>query len=224
MALTGRPNVGKSSLLNALAKREAAIVSEQAGTTRDVIEVRLDLEGLPVVVSDTAGVREPSGAIEKEGIRRAVARADQADLVMWVIDATEPEPGLPPELAHLEGRTLKVLNKSDLVALSHSEPTSVIAVSARTGLGLEGLLAAIVESARDRIGDDEHPALTSVRHRVNLEDCRQGLGSFLAGSEGDLELRAEDLRQAANALGRLTGRIGSEQVLDQVFKRFCIGK
>jgi tRNA modification GTPase len=224
VALVGRPNVGKSSLLNALARREAAIVSEEAGTTRDVIEVRLDLDGLPVIISDTAGIRDALGAVEKEGVRRALTRAELADLVIWVVDATRPEPEVPAELAHLEARTLKVLNKADLVEMNEAQRSGGYLVSAQIGTGLDALLKVLVSIAREQIGDGEHPALTSVRHRKHLEDCQQALAAFQAGSEQETELRAEDLRQAVNALGRLTGRIDSEQVLDQIFGRFCIGK
>jgi tRNA modification GTPase len=202
--LAGPPNVGKSSLLNALARREAAIVSEEPGTTRDVIEVRLDLEGYPVVVSDTAGVREPTGAVEREGIRRTLERARRADLILWVSDGrAEPAP-MPPELARGSARVIRVENKMDI--RSELPSGEAIAVSALTGLGLSELLTSLVDAARNSIGALEQPALTTVRHRI------------------ELELRAEDLRRAANALGRLTGRIDSEQVLDRIFGRFCIGK
>lgn len=226
VVLAGPPNVGKSSLLNALARREAAIVSEEAGTTRDVIEVRLDLDGLPIVMSDTAGLREATGPVEREGIRRTLDRSRSADLVIWLMDATAPETRLPPELADMADRTLWVSNKMDLrpggwpVAL----PDDMVPISALTGEGIDELSRRLATIARERIGADEHPGITQQRHRRNLEDCRGSLMAFLEGSPWDSELRAEDLRQAANALGRLTGRIDPEQVLDQVFGRFCIGK
>jgi tRNA modification GTPase len=220
--LAGPPNVGKSSLLNALARREAAIVSEEPGTTRDIIEVRLDLEGYPVVVSDTAGVREPTGAVEREGIRRTLERARGADLILWVSDGRAETAPWPPELTRGGARVVRVENKMDI--RSEAPGGDAIAVSALTGLGLSELLRCLVDAARDSIGTLEQPALTAVRHRIELERCEAALRQFLAGSAESLELRAEDLRRAANALGRLTGRIDSEQVLDRIFSRFCIGK
>jgi len=151
VVLAGPPNVGKSSLLNALARREAAIVSEEAGTTRDVIEVRLDLEGLPIVVGDTAGIREATGAVEREGIRRTLARTREADLVLWLMDASAPDPNLPSELTDLAGRTLWVLNKIDLcpdVGLP-GVPENAIAISALTGQGGGGVTVSLRRSILD---------------------------------------------------------------------------
>jgi tRNA modification GTPase len=226
VVLAGPPNVGKSSLLNALARRDAAIVSEEAGTTRDVIEVRLDLEGLPVIISDTAGIREATGVVEREGIRRTVARTRDADLVLWLMDATAPEPHLPPDLADMADRTLWVTNKADLRTGGWPKtlPDDMLVVSALTGQGIDKLTRRIAAIARERIAPSEHPGLTLERHRLNLTECHQALVAFREGSPWQLELRAEDLRIAANALGRLTGRIDPEQVLDQIFGRFCIGK
>jgi tRNA modification GTPase len=226
VVLAGPPNVGKSSLLNALARREAAIVSEEAGTTRDVIEVRLDLEGLPIVVSDTAGLRVAQGKVEQEGIRRTLERGRSADLILWLMDATAPVAQLPAELAAQAAITLWVVNKTDLRPHGWVGrlANDMIAISAKTGRGMDDLTRRIAAIARERLGGDEHPALTQVRHRSNLESCRDALTTFLRGSEQQLELRAEDLRQAANALGRLTGKVDPEHVLDEIFKRFCIGK
>jgi tRNA modification GTPase len=226
VALTGPPNVGKSSLLNALARREAAIVSEEAGTTRDVIEVHLDLGGLPVIVSDTAGIREAAGRIEQEGIRRSLATAEAADLVIWLMDVHEPEARLPDELQAHADRTLFVLNKIDLLpgGAPAALPDDMIAISARTGEGLAALTARLAAIAEERIGTSEEPAITQVRHRRLVETCAASLTEFLAGDPRATELRAEDLRRAAGALGRITGRIDVEDVLDQVFGRFCVGK
>ena len=227
VVIAGSPNVGKSSLLNALARREAAIVSAEAGTTRDVIEVRLDLDGLPIIVSDTAGIRTPGGEIEREGIRRTIARGREADLVLWVMDARVPEPDLPADLAGRASRTLWVLNKIDLVPpLSSREQRGgkEIRVSALTGAGLDDLSRRLAEIAREHIGSGESLVLTQARHREALVDCVASLGSFLSGDTQHVELRAEDLRRAVQALGRLTGRVDAELVLDRIFKRFCIGK
>jgi tRNA modification GTPase len=244
VVLAGAPNSGKSSLLNALARRDVAIVSDEAGTTRDIIEVKLDLEGLPVVVSDTAGIREAAGKVEQEGIRRALQRAKQADLVVWLVDVTEvreaasldpvvslPNHGSadPAVLRRAEdgdsGRTLLVLSKADLVGADRLPAArDAVAVSALTGQGIDMLTGLLADAARTRIGADEAPALTQERHRHHLEQCAASLRAGLAQRAGATELGAEDLRRAADALGRVTGAVDVEAVLDAVFGRFCIGK
>ncbi|KAB2920125.1 MAG: tRNA uridine-5-carboxymethylaminomethyl(34) synthesis GTPase MnmE [Hyphomicrobiaceae bacterium] len=225
VVLAGPPNAGKSSLLNVLARRDVAIVSEEAGTTRDVIEVRLDLEGVPVVISDTAGIRDTAAPVEKEGIRRTLDRAQRADLVLWLVDAADPVWRLPPELAQLGDRALTVLNKIDLISGSlPEERQDGLRISAQTGAGLEALTKRLAEVARIRIGDSEAPALTQVRHRQQLEACAAALEAFSSHAFEAAEMAAEDLRRAAQSLGRLTGSIDVEDVLDQIFGRFCIGK
>jgi len=226
VVLAGPPNVGKSSLLNALARRDVAIVSEEAGTTRDVIEVRLDLEGLPVVVSDTAGIREPAGKVEQEGIKRTLGRAKSADLVLWLVDATALDAPAPAELPVRADKLLVVVNKFDLLdsKVLQPLPEGAIAVSALTGFGLDRLTRRLAGFAQARIGADEAPALTQARHRQQLERCRAALASFLASPMEEVELRAEDLRRAGTALGRLTGVVDVEDVLGEIFGRFCIGK
>jgi tRNA modification GTPase len=224
VVIAGPPNVGKSSFLNALVQREAAIVSEEAGTTRDVIEVRMDLGGLPVVLSDTAGIRETEGKIEREGIRRTIARARDADLVLWLMDAAGPEPELPPNLAEQGSRVLRVLNKIDLAGAGVRGEPGWLRLSLRTGEGLAEVTKAIEGEARERIGAAEAPVITQARHRQQLEACAEALGDYLRGPLAETELRAEDLRRAATALGRITGRVDVEDVLDQIFGRFCIGK
>jgi len=226
VVLAGPPNVGKSSLLNALARRDAAIVSEEAGTTRDVIEVHLDLAGLPVIVSDTAGIRETGGSIEREGIRRSLASAADADLIVWLTDIHAPEPLLPDEIRQAADRTLLVLNKTDL-AIGAPQPTlpdDMIAISVKTGAGLDLLTTRIGAIAAARIGNPDEPAITQDRHRRLVTSCVTELEAFLDGDANQVELRAEELRRAASALGRITGRIDVEDVLDAVFSRFCIGK
>lgn len=226
VALIGPPNAGKSSLLNALARRDVAIVSAEAGTTRDVVEARLDLGGLPVIVSDTAGFRETEGAIEREGMRRSQAAAEAADLVLWLTDATEPQTVLPAELAPLADRTLLVMNKTDLLPGGDAPvlPDDIVPLSVETGAGLGDLIKRLTVIASERIGHHGEPALTQVRHRRLVEACRDGLEAFLSGPADEVELRAEDLRGAADALGRITGRVDVEDVLDHIFGRFCIGK
>src|SRR5262245_54234161 len=225
VVLAGPPNVGKSSLLNALARRDVAIVSAEAGTTRDVIEVKLDLEGLPVVVSDTAGIREGAGVVEREGIRRTLTRAQAADLLLWLVDAMVLDaPG--PQVALRPDRVLVVVTKFDLLdsKVLQPLPEGAIAVSAITGLGLDRLTRRLAGFAQARIGDEEAPPLTQARHRAHLVRCRAALTSFLGAPLEEFELRAEDLRRAALALGRITGAVDVEEVLGEIFGRFCIGK
>jgi tRNA modification GTPase len=225
VVLAGPPNVGKSSLINALARRDVAIVSAEAGTTRDVIEVKLDLDGLPVVVSDTAGLREATGAVEEEGIRRTVARAQAADLVLWLVDAMALD-AAPPRLNLRPDRLLVVVTKFDLLdsKVLQPLPDGAIAVSALTGFGLDRLTLRIAAYAQARVGSDEEPALTQARHRQQLLRCRAALSTFIASPIDEIELRAEDLRRAAQALGRITGAVDVEDVLGEIFGRFCIGK
>jgi tRNA modification GTPase len=231
VALLGAPNAGKSSLLNALARRDAAIVSEEAGTTRDVIEVRLDLGGVPVIVSDTAGIRETAGAIEREGIRRTLAAARDANLNLWLSETGLDSP--PREISR--ETVLYVRTKTDLESVAptasppsftqRGETALALSISTKTGAGLDVLLQRIANAATEATGPDGgQPALTQVRHRRALEECLASLGAFQAGDPEAPELRAEDLRQAAHALGRITGRVDVEDVLGEIFGRFCIGK
>ena len=222
VVLAGPPNAGKSSLLNALARREAAIVSEEPGTTRDVIEVRLDLDGLPVIVTDTAGIREPQGSIETEGIRRTLAHARDADLVLWLSDASAPAVLPPPEVsARGDKFFLPLASKIDIPGAAAS---GRLGVSAKTGAGLTELVGRVAELARERVGEVSAPAVTRARYRQELETCIEALKLFLDGPVNEPELRAEDLRLAAHALGRITGRVDVEDVLGEIFARFCIGK
>jgi len=226
VVLAGPPNVGKSSLLNALARRDVAIVSDEPGTTRDVLEVRLDLGGLPVIVSDTAGLRDDAGAVEREGMRRTFERASGADLVLWIVDPLDPTWDPPVDLAGDGVAMLRLLNKCDLAGLATvTTGRAVMQVSARTGAGLAELTASIAERARDAVGDIASVAVpTTVRHRLLVSEALGHLTRFCQGEQSALELQAEDLRLAAHALGRLTGRIDAEDVLGSVFGQFCIGK
>lgn len=237
IAIVGPPNAGKSSLLNALARRDVAIVSATAGTTRDVIEVHLDLGGYPVVVADTAGLREvaPRGAggqgeIEAEGVRRARAGAAAADLRLAVFDLAAAEPCDPATLALLDRDSVVVFNKADLVpaparAALPALPggLSGLAISVRSGAGLGGLVERLgAEVARRLERGVAAPAITRVRHRRALEEAVAALRR--AREAGLPELMAEDLRLAARALGRIAGRVDVEEVLDSIFREFCIGK
>ena len=223
IVIAGPPNVGKSSLMNALARRDVAIVSEEPGTTRDVLEVRLDLDGYMAIVADTAGLRETAGAVEQEGIRRALRRAEEADLVLWIMDATSPAADIPPDIADRGARVLRVLNKIDVPAARSDVPYDH-AISAQTGAGIRELIGALGGIVKMAAGSAETLALTQVRHRKQIEACMEALQSI--GLEHGLppEIAAEQLRIAADALGRIVGRIDPEDVLDQVFARFCIGK
>jgi tRNA modification GTPase len=224
VAIVGAPNAGKSSLLNALAGREAAIVSSRAGTTRDVIEVQLDLGGFPVILADTAGLRETADEIEEEGVRRALARAEAADLRLAVFDATRWPDTDAATRALLGPDTVAVLNKTDAAPADEAslDETPLLAVSARTGDGLAALEARLIDAARDRLDAGDGAAMTRARHRKALEDCRAALDRALAAALP--ELAAEDLRLAARALGRITGRVDVEDLLDVIFRDFCIGK
>ncbi len=225
IAILGAPNAGKSSLLNRLAGREAAIVSSTAGTTRDIIEVHLDLHGWPVVLADTAGLRDAAEEIEAEGIRRALARAEAADLKLAVFDASLLPEWDGPTRGMVDGDSVVVLNKADLAAAplpDHLEEHRVVALSARTGDGFDALLAVLEEEVAARYAVTAAPALTRARHRAAVEECVMALGRF--DPQAEIELAAEDLRLAAAALGRITGRVDVEELLDVVFREFCIGK
>jgi len=221
VAIVGVPNAGKSSLLNALARRDAAIVSATEGTTRDVIEVHLDLGGYPVLVADTAGLRDAAEAVEAEGVRRALDRAGQADLVLHVVDGTNPQP-LPRALANREKDVLAVWNKADLAPPPDTLAAGAVIVSAATGEGLGALLGRVQRAVADRFEDAGEAVLTRARHREAVTDCLACLDR--AGTATLPELAAEDLRLAARALGRVTGRVDVEELLDVVFREFCIGK
>jgi len=221
VVLLGAPNAGKSSLLNALAGRDAAIVSARAGTTRDVIEVRLDLGGRPVILADTAGLRETNDEIEEEGVRRARARAAHADARLLVFDATLPPDGATLGMAN--ETSLALFNKSDLAqGFVSSLDTPALSVSARTGLGLDALEVWLIETADTLMGAGEADVVTRERHRLALEETRIALERALAAPSP--ELAAEDLRLACRSLGRVTGRVDVEDVLDVIFREFCIGK
>ena len=217
VAIAGPPNAGKSSLLNRLAQREAAIVSPYAGTTRDVIEVHLDLGGYPVTLLDTAGIRESQDPVEQEGVRRAQARADAADLVLWVTDAAE---GLV-ELKNESKNQWFVRNKIDLAPVPQGG-SQAFDISALTGKGLDRVVSEMTRFAQDYFGSAESAVVTRERHRIALQQTVSCLDRALtAGAE---ELVAEELRLAARELGRLTGRVDVEDVLDVIFRDFCIGK
>jgi tRNA modification GTPase len=216
VAIAGPPNVGKSTLINQLARREVAIVSPYAGTTRDVIEVQLDLDGYPVTVIDTAGIRETDDPVEQEGVRRARARAAEADLVLWLFDSAtsaRPEEAAVP--------LWMVRNKIDLGA---DRAGADFEISADRGDGIPALISALVSFAQDFFGTDEGGLITRDRQRQLLQQTASSLQRSILMFEQGEELAAEDLRAAAYALGRLLGRVDVEDILDVIFREFCIGK
>lgn len=216
VAVLGAPNVGKSSLVNSLAQRDVAIVSDMPGTTRDVIEVKLDLGGYAVVLADTAGLRDSDEAVEREGIRRAWARAEAADFRLLVMDARNYG-AAPDELA----ADLVVWNKADLTG-RHGAATGAMFISAKTGEGLQELIRTLAGYAARRSGDGEASVLTRTRHRHAVEQAAAQIQ--LALEEPAPELAAEQLRRAMRALGRITGMVDLDELLDVVFRDFCIGK
>ena len=216
VVIAGPPNSGKSTLMNALAGRDVAIVSAIPGTTRDLIEVFLDLRGYPVILVDTAGIRESRDPVEQEGVARARRRAESADLTLWLNDG---EGGAPS----FSSPTLTVRTKIDLKDGS-APGTADLAISAKTGAGVDRLLDVIAELAEERMASNELTLLTLERHRRAFLDARDALDAALAPQAVEPELIAEDLRRAASAMDRVVGRIGVEEVLGEIFARLCVGK
>lgn len=218
IAIIGAPNAGKSSLMNRLAQRDVAIVSSAAGTTRDIIEVRLDINGYPVIVADTAGLRDTDEEIEAEGVRRAKARAEEADLVLWLSDALKGKNNTETEKIDSE-KIFRIMNKADQ---TKPQDDGNIWISAKTGQGIDVLLDRIGRFVEEKMALREEPSLTRLRHRKALEECLQCLNSSLKAPE--IELMTEDLRMAMRSLGKITGQVQVEELLDVIFKDFCIGK
>ena len=229
IALIGAPNAGKSSLLNRLARREAAIVTDVPGTTRDVVEVRLVLGGFPVILADTAGLREAADQVEAEGVRRALARAEDADLRLALVDVSRET--LRPELAeHLREGDAVIWNKADLAAApggaSGAAPQGVagFAASALTGAGFDALEAWISRVVTERLAARESPALSRARHRDGVSRALAHLRAAQDRLSDAPELASAEVHLALRALESLTGRVDVEDVLDRVFSQFCIGK
>jgi tRNA modification GTPase len=244
VAIAGPPNVGKSTLMNQLARREVAIVSPHAGTTRDVIEVQLDLDGYPVTVIDTAGIRESADPVEQEGVRRARARAAEADLVLWLVDAHD-EKNSEKSLEQGAAPAWVVRNKIDLDAVesdaaslkldavNSGQPAGALRqtqrhadfeISASRGDGILQLIAALIAFAQNYFGAGEGGLISRERQRKLLQETAVSLRRSLSAIPEGEELAAEDLRIAARSLGRLLGRVDVEDVLDVIFREFCIGK
>ncbi len=231
VVILGEPNIGKSTLLNFLSKRDVAIVSDIAGTTRDVLEVHLDVGGFPVTIADTAGIRESRDVIEIEGIRRAEKRARAADIKIILLDAAT-WPAIPDRLkGQIDHNTIILLNKTDLCPAPKTDmkkhippPVAVLAVSAKTESGLDSLLSTLSTEVEKRMELSDAPNLTRVRHREALTECLTHLQRFSDCPRKQEELLAEDLRMAARNLGAITGRVDVEDILDKIFTEFCIGK
>jgi tRNA modification GTPase len=218
IVLIGETNAGKSALFNALVQREAAIVTPIAGTTRDVLDADLIIGGYAVTLSDTAGLRQSDDPIEAEGVRRARARAEAADLRLWVRGPGDPEGAAA---AYVGPDDLLVWTKADLI-----RPTSESgwAVSTVTGEGLEALQSALSERLTRDLSGADFPAVTRERHRRRLSEAVVAVQAARDRLADAPELAGEDLRRAADALARVTGDIGVEDVLGEVFSTFCIGK
>ena len=232
IALVGAPNAGKSTLLNGLVERDAAIVTDTPGTTRDVIEVPLVLGGYKVLVADTAGIRETADAIEAEGVRRARAWAEDADLRLWVVDGFHVKHTVKLEEAIRPGDWL-MLNKADIAETSAlveaerkwaGQGLKVVRLSARSGEAVDAVRAALAEHVAGALSGAEFPAATRLRHAERLREARGYLARALSEVGLEVELAAEDVRLAARALEKITGRVDPEDVLGRVFSTFCIGK
>ena len=220
LTVIGAPNAGKSSLVNALARRDVAIVSEIPGTTRDIVETRLDLGGYVVHLADTAGLRQTGDVIEREGVRRALARAAASDMTLLVLDGTAVDPFAGLDAAAIAQAGVIAWNKCDLY---WPAPREGLRISARTGEGLDTLLEILREQVSARLERArEAPPMTRARHRECVTAAAEALARALDQRES--ELAAEDLRLALRAVGRLTGRVDIEELLDVVFRDFCIGK
>jgi tRNA modification GTPase len=235
VAIAGAPNVGKSSLLNRIARRDAAIVSPYAGTTRDIIEVHLDLEGYPMTLLDTAGIRPAEDPVELEGVRRARERAEAADLVLWMLDASAPDGADLATLPSGAGSAPVwiIRNKIDLIESvgklegkpPDNEGRRSYSISALTGTGIDELISSLAVYARDSLELPEPALVTRERHRIALRETAEALDRALnEGVSGRDDIVAEELRLAGRALGRLTGRVDVENILDVIFRDFCIGK
>lgn len=222
VVIVGAPNAGKSSLLNTLAQREAAIVSDEPGTTRDLVELALDLNGVKVRLTDTAGIRDGAGKVETIGIERAIRRAGAADLVLLLIDSSSQGTPIP---AVENVRTLRIATKCDIASKAGLQGQHVdLSVSALTGEGIPELLNLIGMRGVEAVGNSGDILPSRMRHVELLNDAATYLQNALLGEANGLELRADDLRLAADRLGRISGSIDVEDLLDVIFSQFCIGK
>lgn len=236
VAISGPPNVGKSTLMNYLARREVAIVSPHAGTTRDVIEVQLDLDGYPVTLIDTAGIRQTDDPVELEGVRRARMRAAEADLVLWMTDPEHQHSTIAKDSRAADASVWVIRNKIDLdegsriipnesaIELAAEGSSTEFRISASRGEGIPALITALVSFALEYFGSGEGALIGRERQRNLLQQSMNALQRCMSAAGEGEELAAEELRAASYFLGRLLGRIDVEDILDAIFREFCIGK
>lgn len=227
VAIVGPPNVGKSSLLNYLSKREAAIVSEKAGTTRDVVEVHLDISGIPIIISDTAGIRDSNDEIEAKGVKLAISRAEDADLNIILLD--------PKNLdfkgffnSQIADKSIVVINKSDLgfdnSAKLEKNMDSII-ISVKLGKNVDKLIDNIKSKLKKHFLNNDNVIITRSRHRHHLKECHKHLNNFLVKNDNeDYDKAAEDLRLSIRHIGTIVGKVDVEEILGSIFENFCIGK
>ena len=224
VVILGAPNVGKSSLLNAIARRDVVIVSHQPGTTRDMVEIHVDIAGYPVVFVDTAGLRDSDDEIESEGIRRALERSRSADIKLVLFDGAQWPQLDDASRQLLDEQSLAVITKGDLLSTRPHHPVvpDVHYISTHSGEGIDALLQQVEKRIVGDYASHTAQFITRTRHRAFLEAALAHIDASM--HKPDLELRCEELRLAAQALGKITGKIQVDDVLDVIFRRFCIGK
>ena len=226
VSIVGEVNAGKSSLLNLLSKRDVAIVSQEKGTTRDVIEVYLNIDGYPVILADTAGIRDSNNEIEKKGIALAISRSQNSDLNLIIIDNSSKN--LDPIIENMiNDESIVVLNKSDLdVKQNYNfKKATVVLISVKDNKNIIQLISKIKEKLSRKFIASNNILVTRERHRAKLNDCLKEINNFLQKDQNkDIEMAAEDLRLATRHLGSIVGKVDVEEILDSIFKDFCIGK
>ena len=225
VSITGEVNAGKSSLLNLLSKREAAIVSDEAGTTRDVIETYLNLDGYPVILADTAGIRDTQNEVEKKGISLALGKSKEADLNIIVIDNSSKK--INKKIKNMISKnTIIFLNKSDVSdKQNHKFDADTVFASVKNNKNIDKLINLVKVKLSKKFTSNNSALITRERHRVKLNDCLKEINKFLKKDQSkDLELAAEDLRMATRHLGSIVGKVDVEEILGSIFKDFCIGK
>lgn len=226
IVIVGRPNAGKSSLLNAFAQRDVVIVSDIAGTTRDAVDIHLDLNGYPVIITDTAGIRETEEAIEKQGVEIAYRKINDADLLICLFDASQDTVQVFDNIAKIYGdKMVYVANKADNLTpeqCSNIEKQNILLISAKHYQGIDVLLNKISKVIEDKFTSNSNLLITRARYREALSQALQSLDLFNLDKE--IELSAEDIRLAAREIGKITGRIEIDEILDKIFGSFCIGK
>ena len=226
VTIAGQVNAGKSSLLNLISKREAAIVSEEKGTTRDVIEVYLNIDGYPVILADTAGIRGSKNEVEKKGVSLAINKSKESDLILIMIDNTSKK--IDPKIKNLINKDcIVVLNKSDLDSKQNHnfDKSSVVMISVKKNKNIDLLSAKIKEKLSRKFISSNKILITRERHRIKLKECLKEINNFLKKDQKkDIEMAAEDLRLATRHLGSIVGKVDVEEILGSIFKDFCIGK